>query len=78
MDYNEEYWLKISNISKAIHRNAMERCVIVINRCLHTLERDEEVQRNFFDNEVYYDYNKWKSKYCKKSLYFFSLDRSIV
>jgi hypothetical protein len=50
----------------------------MIDKCLHTLKRDGEAQRNFFDNETYCDYNRWKLKYCKKGFYFFSLDGSII
>jgi hypothetical protein len=44
-------------MSKAIYGEAMKECVIVTDRCLHTLERDGKAQKNFFDNEVHYDYN---------------------
>jgi hypothetical protein len=65
-------------MSKAIHRKAIKECVIVTDGYLHTLERDGEAQRNFFDNKAHCDYNRWKSKYSKKGLYFFSLDNSII
>jgi hypothetical protein len=68
----------MSSLSANIHGEAMEGCVIVTDGCLHTLERDADAQRNFFDDEKHFDYNGWKSKYCKKGLYFFSLDGRIV
>jgi hypothetical protein len=51
---------------------------MVIDKSIHTLEKDVTVNSNFFYQENHPDYNSWKSIYCKKALYFFCMDGIIA
>jgi hypothetical protein len=65
-------------MSGTIHRETMKECIIVTNGCLHSLETDKAALLNFFNDKSYKDNNRWKSMYCKKRLYFFSLNNTII
>jgi len=61
-----------------IYGSVMKGCCIVTDGSLHDLEKDATAQANFFYDEYHPDYNGWKGRYCKKGLYFFALDGTIV
>ena len=61
-----------------LYNPVMKGCCIVTDGSIHPLEKDEDAQMNFFYDEHHPDYNGWKGVYCKKGLYFFCLDGSIV
>jgi hypothetical protein len=57
----------------------MRGCCIVTDGSLHPLERDADAQWAYLDyDHDHPDYNGWKSCYCKKGLYFFAIDGTIV
>jgi hypothetical protein len=57
----------------------MRGCCIVTDGSLHALEHDNAAQWAYLDyDHDHIDYNGWKSCYCKKGLYFFALDGTIV
>jgi hypothetical protein len=51
---------------------------MVIDGSIYTLEKDVAANSNFFYQENHFDYNGWKSVYCKKALYFFCMDSTIA
>ena len=72
------YLRQIGDKIAEVQDPVMKGCVIVIDGSLHPLEKDYHAQDNFFYDKHHPDYNGWKSCYCKKGLYFFCLDGTIV
>jgi hypothetical protein len=71
------YLQQIRVIAENFYGEVMWRCII-IDDSLHALEKNECAQSNYFYNEHHLDYNGWKSCYCKKELYFFCIDGTIM
>lgn len=89
----ESHLTQLSEQVAAIYHEVMRGCVIVTDGSLHKLEADNLAKNNFWFEEWHIDYNghvdslslskincpaRWKSLYCKKGLYFFLLDGTIV
>lgn len=73
-----EYLKRIGELSGHLYGTVMKGCVIVIDGSLHHIEKDELANSNFFYDDSHIDYNGWKSIYCKKGLYFFCMDGTLV
>lgn len=58
--------------------SVLRGCVMVTDGSIHSLERDDAANSNFFYQQNHPDYNGWKSVYCKKALYFFCMDGTIA
>jgi hypothetical protein len=74
---SHKYLIAIENKIVKIQNKVMKGCIAIIDRSLHAFERDHNAQDNFFNNLKHPNYNGWKFCYCKKSLYFFCLNKTI-
>ena len=75
---SSEYLGWVGDKAGETYGSVMKGCCIVTDGSLHALEKDYMAQDNFFYDEYHPDYNGWKGCYCKKGLYFFCLDGTII
>jgi hypothetical protein len=75
---NENYLKKVRDKIVQQHEPYIKRCVFILDGSLYQLELDTSAQYQYYDSSLYLDYNKWKEKQYKKSLYIFCFDRTIA
>jgi hypothetical protein len=76
---SKEHLTELGRLCGETYGEVMSGCCIVTDGSLHALERDAAAQWAYLDyDHDHIDYNGWKSCYCKKGLYFFSLDGCVV
>jgi hypothetical protein len=74
-----EHLVTLGEQAGQIYGEVMKGCCIITDGSLHPLEHDAAAQWAYLDyDHDHIDYNGWKCCYCKKGLYFFALDGSIV
>jgi hypothetical protein len=72
------YLQRIGHLAGEIYGSVMRGLCIITDGSLHGLEKDDNAQTNYFYDEHHPDYNGMKGIYCKKGLYFFCVDGTIV
>jgi DDE superfamily endonuclease len=75
LEVSPERLKELGELAGQTYGSVMKGCCIVTDGSLHALEHDEAAQWSYGDyDHDHPDYNGWKSCYCKKGLYFLSLD----